>query len=67
MSILSTSSTRISCRAPLGNFPRKSGRLKVVDPSPVPKNVLTAVKRSAYVVLDTAEPSHNKYPDGIAL
>lgn len=50
---------------PLGNFSLRSGKLNVVEPSPVPNRVETAVNNSAYVLLDTAEPSHNKYPNGI--
>src|SRR3990172_5407595 len=49
---------------PRGKRPRKSGKLNVVEPSPVPNAVLTTANKSAYVVRETAEPSHSKYPDG---
>jgi hypothetical protein len=40
------------------------GKLKVVDPSPVPYVVPIAENSAEYVVLLTAEPSHNNHPAG---
>ena len=45
--------------APMSALPLKSGTLNVVDPSPTPYVVLIAVNRSAYVVRETAVPSHS--------
>ena len=46
------------------NSPRRSGRLKVVDPSPVPNRVPIAEKREAYVVRETACPFAFSHPEG---
>jgi hypothetical protein len=48
--------------APLKNIPLVSGKLNVVDPSPAPYATPIAANKSAYVVLDTADPSHSKVP-----
>ena len=50
--------------APTTNLFLKSGKLNVDDPFPTPCVVPTTVKRAAYVVLLTADPSHKKYPVG---
>ena len=43
---------------PATTLPCRFGRLKVVEPSPIPHVVLIAANNVAYVVLLTAEPSH---------
>ncbi len=53
--------------APALVFPTKFGTLNVVLPSPDPHATPITAKRSAYVVLDTAVPSHTKNPDGAAV
>jgi hypothetical protein len=44
--------------------PLVSGKLKVVVPSPEPCIVPIVENKAAYVVLDTADPSHSKNPAG---
>jgi hypothetical protein len=41
-----------------------SGTLKVVEPSPAPKVVPITLKRAAYVVRLTADPSQTSQPVG---
>lgn len=48
----------------MGERPRRSGRLKVVEPSPAPQVVPSAANNAAYVVRDTADPSHKSHPLG---
>jgi hypothetical protein len=50
---------------PLKNRPRKSGKWKVVAPSPFPQFVPIIPNKSAYIVLLTADPSHNNQPTGM--
>src|SRR5581483_3585781 len=50
---------------PTPTRPRKSGRLKVVEPSPTPKAVPIAANRAAlFPTRDTAEPLHRSHPVG---
>jgi hypothetical protein len=42
----------------------KLGTLNVVEPSPTPKRVPTALNSAEYVLRLTADPSQSKYPDG---
>jgi hypothetical protein len=44
----------------------KLGKLNVVVPSPAPYCVPIAVNKAEYVMRDIAEPSHSRYPNGIA-
>src|SRR5262245_9684011 len=41
--------------------PRRSGRLNVVLPSPVPNDVEQSAYSALYVVRDTGEPSHSSH------
>jgi hypothetical protein len=50
--------------APTGKRSLKSGRLKVVLPSPTPNVVLVTANKVAYVERLTACPLHSKYPLG---
>ena len=49
---------------PRTNSPRRSGRLKVVRPSPTPNVVPMAANRTGYCVRETAEPSAFSQPVG---
>lgn len=51
---------------PIGARFFRFGMLKVVDPSPLPYIVDTMANNHAYVVRETAAPSHIKYPVGAA-
>lgn len=57
-------STPFPSSNPRRNCPRKSGRLKVVEPSPEPKVVPIAAKSAAYMVRLTAEPFAFSHPVG---
>lgn len=56
--------SRSNTDVPTATLPERSGRLNVVLPSPVPYRVPIAANRSEYVVRETAEPSHIRYPEG---
>ena len=49
---------------PLTNWPLRSGRLKVEEPSPDPHVVEIVANKASYVDLLTAAPLHSKYPEG---
>jgi len=49
---------------PTGIRPLISGKVKVVDPSPDPYRVDTALNRPGYATRPTVDPSHNNHPVG---
>ena len=52
---------------PTGILPERLGRLKVVLPSPIPKDVPRMANNPEYVVRDTVTQLHNKYHVGAVI